>query len=210
MARGLILMAALLAGASYFVADRVMPAGPLLTVWKGAGVGLLALWAAARARGAHGWWLAAVLALGALGDVLIEAAGLVPGALAFLAGHVAAAALYLRYPRPTLTPSQRVLVWLMVPAVAFSGWALAPAGLLSWGIALYAAGLGTMAATAWASAFPRYWVGLGAVAFVASDLLLFARLGVLSGSAIPGLLVWPLYFGGQAMIAWGAVRYLAR
>ena len=65
-----------------------------------------------------------------------------------------------------------------------------------------------MAATAWISRFPRYWTGLGAVLFVISDLLIFARMGPLAGSAVPGLLIWPIYFTGQAMIAMGVVRTL--
>ena len=67
-----------------------------------------------------------------------------------------------------------------------------------------------MAASAWISRFPRYRVGLGAVMFVASDLLIFAKMGPLAGSLIPVLLIWPLYFIGQALIAWGAVTTLLR
>lgn len=201
-----IFAAALIAGTSYFWAPLWGVSGAALTVWKGAGVGLLALWALA--SGARG--IAPVLALGALGDVLIDAVGLVAGAVAFLAGHLVAIGFYRRHPRPALSPSQRALVWLLPPAVAFTAWALPADRGLAWGIALYALTLGGMAASAWASRFPRYWVGLGAMAFVASDLLLFARLGPLIGSAIPDWGVWPLYFGGQAMIAWGAVTKMAR
>ena len=78
------------------------------------------------------------------------------------------------------------------------------------GVALYATGLGAMAGAAWLSRFPRYRVGLGAVLFVVSDLLIFARLGPLAGSAIPALLVWPTYFAGQALIAWGVVGTLKK
>jgi uncharacterized membrane protein YhhN len=65
-----------------------------------------------------------------------------------------------------------------------------------------------MAAAAWTSSFPRYRVGLGAVLFVASDLLIFARMGPLAASALPGLLVWPLYYFGQVLIATGVVGEL--
>ncbi|MBX9814917.1 MAG: hypothetical protein A4S12_10410 [Proteobacteria bacterium SG_bin5] len=199
-------IAALIAGTSYYWAFHALPEGAWLTAWKGAGVGLLALWAAARGA----WALALVLALGALGDVLIEAAGLVTGALAFLAGHLVAILYYRRERRAALSPSQRALVWLLPGAVAFTAWSLPADRMLAWGIGLYALALGGMAASAWASRFPRYWVGLGAIAFVASDLLLFARLGPLRGSAVPDWGVWPLYFGGQAMIAWGVVGAVGR
>ena len=106
--RGL-LWTAIAAGASYCLAAWLGWHGPAVTAWKGAGVGLLALWAATRARSADGWLLAAVLALGAIGDVLLDAVGMTAGALAFLAGHLVAIALYLRNRRPIPTTSQRLL-----------------------------------------------------------------------------------------------------
>jgi uncharacterized membrane protein YhhN len=72
------------------------------------------------------------------------------------------------------------------------------------GIACYAAGVGAMAGAASLGRFPRI-VAVGAWLFVVSDLLIVARLGPLAGSAIPDWLVWPTYFGGQALIAWGVV-----
>jgi uncharacterized membrane protein YhhN len=100
-----------------------------------------------------------------------------------------------------------VLLLLGVPVIAF----LLPADRgAAPGIALYATGLGAMAASAWISRFPRYRIGLGAVMFVASDLLIFAKMGPLAGSLIPVFLIWPLYFAGQALIAWGAVTTLLR
>ena len=90
MVRNSIFLAALVAGTSYWFADRLIAPGTLHIAWKGAGVGLLAVWAALNARSRDGWLLAAVLALGALGDVLLETAGLTAGAVAFLAGHAVA------------------------------------------------------------------------------------------------------------------------
>ena len=62
-----------------------------------------------------------------------------------------------------------------------------------------------MAASAWLSSFSRYRVGLGAVMFLASDGLIFARIGPLANSALPGLLIWPLYYFGQFLICIGVV-----
>lgn len=204
-----LLMLALLAGVSFwFVGQHTIPTLPWIA-WKGAGVGLLTIWAALNARGRGGWLLTGVLALGTLGDVLLERSQ-TGGALAFLAGHLTATTLYLLHRRNKPSPSQRilsVLVLLSVPVIAF----LLPADRRAApGIALYAAGLGMMAASAWISRFPRYRVGLGAVMFVASDLLIFAKMGPLAGSLIPALLIWPFYFAGQALIAWGAVTTLLR
>ena len=61
---------------------------------------------------------------------------------------------------------------------------------------------------AWISDFPRYRVGTGALLFVVSDLLIFARLGPLEGSAIPEWLIWPLYYFGQFLICTGVIQSL--
>ncbi len=204
-----LLILALLVGTSFwFVGQHTIPTLPWIA-WKGAGVGLLTIWAALNARGRDGWLITAVMAFGTLGDVLLERSQ-TGGALAFLAGHLIAILLYLAHRRSKKTPSQVALAVLLlvgVPVIAFllpTDRAAAP------GIAIYAIGLGAMAASAWISRFPRYRVGLGAVMFVASDLLIFAKIGPLSGSLIPVILIWPLYFAGQALIAWGAVTTLLR
>lgn len=198
--------AAIVAGASYFFAEDLGVSGAPYVLWKGLGVGLLAVWAGLQAQRLDGWLLTGALALGALGDVLLETHGLTVGAVSFLAGHVVAIALYLRNRRRNPSSTQ----------IALAAALLIGAPLISWllsrdvGVALYATGLGAMAATAWASRFPRYRLGLGAVLFVISDLLIFSRMGPLAGSVIPDLLVWPTYFAGQALIAWGGVTTLRR
>lgn len=200
-----VLAAALVAGVSYYATHWIAVSPPIGVVWKGAGVGLLAAWAALRAGSREGWMLVAVLGLGALGDVLLETHGLVAGALAFLAGHCVATALYLRHGAGPIWHIAANAVGVAGIAVAFSG----ANGPLA-GIALYGLGLGAMEGSAWTSRFPRATVGLGAVLFLASDLLIFARDGVLAGSPLPGLLIWPTYFAGQALIAWGVVTTLAK
>lgn len=67
-----------------------------------------------------------------------------------------------------------------------------------------------MTAAAWTSTFSRYRVGLGAVMFAVSDLLIFARVGPLANSATPGLLIWPLYYFGQFLICTGVIGELRR
>ena len=74
--------------------------------------------------------------------------------------------------------------------------------------ALYALFLGVMASCAWISRFPRYRTGIGALMFVASDLLIFARMGPFAGMAWVSPAIWGLYFGGQALIAIGVMRTL--
>ncbi len=199
---------ALVVGASYCIVPVLGLAGPLIVVWKGASVALLALWCAMQARSRDGWLVAAVMVFGALGDVLLETAGMTAGAAAFVAGHLLAMLLYFRNWRSRLTFSQRLLAALVVPLSVFIAASLvSPEDIIP--IAVYAFFVGGMAASAWTSRFSRYRVGLGAMMFLVSDLLIFAKMGALAASPVPGLLIWPLYFCGQVLIALGVVRTLA-
>ncbi|HEX8302338.1 lysoplasmalogenase [Sphingomonas sp.] len=196
----MLLFLALVAGSSYYADHWLNLHGTIATAWKGLGVGLLALWAFARGRP----WIGLVLAFGAFGDVLLDAVSLTVGAIAFLAGHILAVGFYWRHRRSPALPVFPVT--LVIGSVA---------GMLTasgnWvGVAIYSLGLGLMFETAWTSRFSRTTVGLGAALFVISDLLIFARLGPLAASPLPGLLIWPTYFAGQALIAWGVVSELAR
>lgn len=199
---------ALIGGISFFVAVVAGWEGPVIVAWKGSGVTLLALWAAANARERYGWLICLVLALGALGDVLLETSGMIPGAAAFLAGHAVAIFLYLRHYRPKTSFSQRFLISLTVPASLLIACLLMPMSDLV-GIAVYTFFVSAMAASAWGSQFPRYRTGIGAMMFLASDLFIFARLGGALPQSATMWLIWPLYFGGQALIAWGVVKTLA-
>jgi uncharacterized membrane protein YhhN len=205
-----VLVASIVAGVSYMASWNLGLAEWQGLVWKGAGVGLLAVYAALRARNADGWLLAAVMAFGTLGDVLLNSADMIPGALAFLAGHLIAAVLYLRNRRPRLTRSQGLLALVLLLAVPTLAFLLPLDRAGAPGIAVYAAGLGLMAATAWISRFPRLVVGLGALMFVVSDLMIFARPGRFDHDLIAGLAVWSLYYFGQLMICAGVSRVLAR
>lgn len=191
--------AALAAGTSFWLGDLLVAPGPLHIVWKGAGVGLLALWAASVARGRDGCLLAAVMACGAAGDVLLEMAGLTVGAVAFLVGHVIAVGLYLGNRRADAGAGARLVASVLLVASPLVAWLLTRNA----GVAFYASVLGAMAGSAWISRYPRGLVGLGAMLFILSDWLIFARAGPLADGALPGLAIWPTYFAGQALIAWG-------
>lgn len=202
---------ALVAGASYFVAVLQGWDGPAITVWKTAGVALLALWAASHARSGDGRLIAWVLGFGALGDALLDAVGLLAGAAAFAVGHLIAIILYMRNRRPSLTQSQAMLAGILVPLAIVIAWGLTRGGQPQQiGIAIaYTGGVAVMAATAWTSRFPRYRTGIGAMLFLASDLFIFAGASGTLPTDVTRWLVWPLYFAGQALIAWGVVRTLA-
>ena len=201
---------ALLGGISFFIAVFLRLDGPAIWAWKTTGVGFLALWAAANARGRDGWLIAAILGFGALGDYLLDARGLIVGATAFAVGHLIAITFYLFNRRAALTPSQRLLGWLTMPATLAIVWGMLSPAPGWWHAAVYSLFVAAMAATAWTSRFPRYRTGIGAMLFLASDLFIFAGEGAVLGKDVTMWLVWPLYFGGQALIAWGVVSTLAR
>ncbi|MEP3420742.1 MAG: lysoplasmalogenase family protein [Erythrobacter sp.] len=190
------------------VAFYVLQNNPIGEIWllllKGAGVGFLAVYAWRRTTGMNGVILIIALALSALADAVLVINFQAGGAL-FAASHTFAIALYLRNRREHTEPSQRLLaigLLIGVPIISFG---------LSGGqieIAIYAGVLAAMAAAAWTSRFPRYRVGMGAVLFVISDFLIFSRAGTVDLGVLPDLLIWPLYYIGQFMIATGVVQTL--
>lgn len=206
----LVLAAAVAGAVSYVASWDLALSEPASLAWKGSGVALLAVYAALKARSRDGWLIAAVMAFGAAGDVLLGPAGPVGGGLAFLIGHLIAIWLYWKNPRPQTTPSQRLLAIVLVPATVAIAWMAPEDRALAPGVALYALGLSGMAAVAWVSRFPRRLTGIGALMFVASDLFIFARMGPLAGQAWVGYAIWSLYFAGQLMIVLGVTRTLAQ
>lgn len=203
-----VFWAAIGVGISYMIPVLLDAGGSIaVTAWKGLGVALLAVWAARNALDRNGWLIAAVMAFGALGDVVLES-DLVVGGIAFAIGHVLAIYLYLRNGRETLTASQKLLAIAVVLGAPFIAWAMPYDRAGAWQAALYTLFVAAMASAAWISRFPRYRTGLGAMMFVVSDLFIFSRFGPLEDSFLPTVFVWPLYFGGQALIAWGVVDML--
>lgn len=198
---------AMLAGASYLFAPNVDLTSTANLAWKGAGVWLLAVYAALQAKTIDGWLITAVMAMGAAGDVLVES-DLERGAMAFAAGHVVAIGLYARNRRASLTGSQLALALLIVPLTAIISWALPADKAEIAPLVVYALFLSTMAALAWTSRFPRYRTGLGAMLFVISDLLIFAQMGPLLESGWADAAVWVTYFIGQVLIVLGVTKTL--
>ena len=201
LARGLLVFS-LVFGLSYPLVWGLGWPDSLATAWKGAGVGLLALFAAVEARNLDGWLLAGLLGCGALGDVLLVGS-MTSGALAFMLGHVVAIWLFLRNRRERLSVSQRALALVVMPAAALIAWSLPADRGQAPGVAVYALFVAAMAAAAWTSRFPRYVTGMGAMMFLVSDLLILARMGPLEGAAWVGLAIWLLYYAGQLLIALG-------
>ncbi len=205
----LLLAASVAAGLIYPLAWNAGLPEAALILLKGAGVGLLAACAALRARSADGWLLAAVMAFGALGDVLLEIR-FEAGVAAFAVGHLAAIALYRRNRRATTTGSQRALAMLLPLFGLAMPFLLLGNDRQVIGLAIYSLLLTVMAATAWVSRFSRYRAGIGALMFVASDTLIAARMGPLAGNEFVSYAVWLLYYLGQLLIFLGVSEALAR
>jgi hypothetical protein len=199
------LLLSLLFGISFPLAAIMNVPGIWALVWKVGGLALMVPYALRRHHNGEFAMLAGILALCALGDGLVEIQ-LELGALAFGAAHILAIWLYSRHRRVSPVFSQTLLaivLFVLTPVIAyFLGGALA---------AIYSVLLGAMAAMAWSSNFPRYRVGMGAVLFVLSDLVLFAREGGAVGeSHFVGLVVWYSYYCGMILIATGVVQTLVK
>ena len=197
-----LLSGILLAIAFWMLSDGRI-GGVFLMALKGGSVAALAAYAWARCPGLDARLVAAVMAIGAAGDIGMELDTVVGGGL-FLVSHLVAIALYVRNRRVVLSATQNAAAVSILIGVPIAAWLLARDPLA----VIYAITLATMAATAWRSRFSRYRVGVGTLLFVASDLLIFARLGERLDGATTSWLVWPLYYSGQLLIATGAIRTL--
>lgn len=174
---------------------------------KGSGIALLALYAATQARSGDGWLLAAVMAFGALGDVLLDIR-FEAGALAFAIGHLIAIRLYLKNRQGQISGARTLCLGLLLLAALLMPWLLLGSRDGLPGLAVYALLLALMAATAWISRFPTNLVGGGALMFVVSDGLIVARMGPLADMFGTSLAVWLLYYLGQLLICVGVSRTL--
>ena len=202
-----VLIAAVVAATTYVATWGLGLPHAVDVIWKGAGVTLLALYAALTTKGTDGRLLVLVMIFGALGDMLLELV-FVLGAVAFLIGHVFAVWLYLRNRRTLSGPGLTVAAAILALTVA-AAWMLPVGRETAPPVTFYATGLGTMAAAAWLSRFPRALTAAGALMFVVSDELIFARAGRPALDVLPlNLAVWGLYFAGQVLIVLGVSRTL--
>jgi hypothetical protein len=204
-----LLAVSLVAGLIYpLLADRLGLAADI--VLKGLGVSALA--AAALLNNGKGFrWLAAIMAAGALGDILLE----VPGAFfigggSFAFGHCLAIGFYGTNRRPDATLLQRLAAGLLIVYGLAMPTLVTPAGTPVGAETLYAVLLCGMAAAMLLSRFALPWGAAGALLFVASDTFLIMRLGgtLVGGATVHGLIVWYSYYLGQLLIFGGVARGL--
>jgi len=208
--RPLLLASIAAALAFYYLRWGPLPELYLIPV-KGAAVGLLAVYLWQRHSSPDARLMAWTFGAAALGDMALEIeSDRLIGGLLFFAYHVMALGVYLRNRRPQLTQSQKAAVVAMLILTPLIAWFMPADRGQAPNVAVYALALGAMAAGAWASVFPRYRVGAGAVLFLVSDLMLFAEMGPLQGHIAPQILVWPVYYLGQLLIATGVAQTLRK
>lgn len=205
------LLASLVAGISFPATWLMLPIeGNLYAIiWKMAAVGLLVPYALRRHHQGEFIMLAVVLAFYTLGDGLIELS-MIYGALAFAAGHLIAIWIYARHRRVGAPFSQKLFAISLLVLTPFIAFFLPDDFSTRIQAAAYSVILSAMAAMAWNSNFPRYRVGTGAVLFVISDLLIFARLGPLAESDFVSIAIWYLYYFGVLLIATGIAQTLVK
>ncbi|NHF72153.1 lysoplasmalogenase family protein [Paracoccus xiamenensis] len=149
------------------------------------------------------------LALGALGDFFLTRRA----ETAFLAGMAAFAAGHLAYAGWMFTPEHAARMFWALPMLALAlsteRWLLPRTGPLRAPVRAYVWVITLMAAAAATLPLPLWPAMVGAALFVASDLVLAIRLFVARGETMQrrlSLLLWPAYWGGQALILAGAIR----
>lgn len=159
-------------------------------------------------------WVVMGLVFGALGDFLLSLIGtasFLAGMVAFSLGHgayVLAFAALAETPLPAAFPIYLAAMVALVLVVAIR---IAPhAGALCWPVRAYSVVIAIMALTV-AAIPPAPGVAvlqLGAALFVVSDLIIAIQMFVVTGRHRKkrlGQVLWPLYWGGQALILWGSV-----
>lgn len=179
-------------------------------VLKGLGVSALAV-AAFINTGKGFRWLAAIMAAGALGDILLEVPGaFFIGAGSFALGHCLAIGFYGSNRRAGLGPLPRIAAALLILYGLAMPTLVTPAGTPVGAETLYAVLLCGMTAAMLLSRFAWPLGATGALLFVLSDTFLIMRLGgtLVGGATVHGLIVWYSYYLGQLLIFLGVARGL--
>lgn len=203
------LLASLAFGLTFPLASQLGIVGLISTLWKMGAVGCLVPYALRRHHDGHFAWLATFLAIYALADGVLEQWAFW-GGLLFAIGHLAAIGLYLKHRRVLMAPTQIALAVTLLVATPIITWLLPDNRSIAFQTALYGLIVGSMAAAAWSSNFPRYRVGTGAALFVISDIILMAQMGPLAGWIGEGTVVWYTYYFGVLLIATGIVQTLVK
>lgn len=153
--------------------------------------------------------LMAGLALSALGDLALSRDGepaFLAGLSSFAAGHLAYIALFVTQDGG-IPPNWMLPLAFVVLGVSTEFWLIPHVGKLRTPVRVYVILITLMGITAQSMAVPAG--RLGAILFVASDLVLSIQLFRLSKKSVlrrpAGWLLWTLYIGGQGLLLHGFV-----
>ena len=214
----IVSLAAALAYWGRFAASEIK--GIVGVVVKTASTGLLAVLLVTVPGGSWFWLIPLGLALGALGDLCLA----LRSERAFLAGVAAFGLGHLAYAGGFLLRSGEIgfdgvgvgeagiLAALLGLLASTEVWLAPRTGPLQGPVRGYVALIGLMglAALLLPKAEGQGILRLGAVLFVASDLMLALQLFVVRDAGVRrglSLALWPAYWAAQALIAWGAVVF---
>lgn len=203
-----VLAASIILSVLYGALFCYRPPSVMKTLIKVAATGLLTLWAYMLGGP---WLLVAALAFGAVGDGFMSGdpkKWLLPGLLAFFVGHLAYLALFMTTPHSSLDGAT---VFIACAVFLFSGafivflWkSLAE---MRWPVVAYTGVIALMGATAARLDMGTSFVAIGAAMFILSDVLVALETFKIEDDArirlLTSPLLWALYFGGQALIAYG-------
>lgn len=199
------LVASIVAAIAYYALRDAYISGIFLALIKGAAIGSLAAHALTGHHSRDAQWIATVMGIAALADIVSEFAPL-PGGFLYFLTLVLATGLFLGHLRVHPAASQRATAAALLLITPLICWSLSQ----ELRIALYGLALGGMAGTAWLSRFSRYHVGAGVILFLTAALLLIAQMRFLPHDSFAGWLIWPLYYCGQFLICTGVIQTLRR
>lgn len=199
----IVLVVAILTGLGHTATWSVEMDEVLRLCWRFASVGTLALYALLTARDLNGWLLTAVMLISATSDVLLVIIGRDFGAMCFVVADFIAILLYYRNFRTKVGVSSLLGVAFFVAAIAALSYILPANRSEAIIIAIFVVPLATMTAFSFLTHFPLKFVGLGTVMILASDLLIFGRMGPLNGLAGLTEAIWLCYFMGEVLVVVG-------
>ena len=203
------LLASVAMSIAYFVLKDAAFPGTYLFVLEAGCLILLAVYALLRLDEPEARHIAALLGLSGLGVVAVELDPYI-GAILLILAYGFGIGLFVRFRRPNMATTQKaaaVALLLLVPLIC---WRLPYDRSGAVTLAVYGLALGALAGTAWASRFPRYRVGAGAVLVVISSVIGIAQAGPLMDADWPDWVIWPAFYLGNFMMATGTVQTLRK
>lgn len=202
-----------LAALAYGLGLAGRPASLVRTTVKAAAVGAIAIIAFLSGTP---WLLAAGLLLCAAGDAFLAGdpkRWLPAGLGVFLLGHILYIFLFQEMRDPALemtAPQIAGAAAVGVAALAMLAWLWTALGPMRAAVTLYVIAIAVMVGSSFLLPL-AYWPAMaGAAAFMASDAILagdlFRDARLFGSPRLTGWMVWFLYYGGQAAIAWAFLR----